>query len=272
MALLPWRVGFAVLKALARRSWGFTHEADAAWNVAAAHAGLLDEHAWKYRYRLLRWVERADTYLTLLHGTSWWARRVRVRGEFPAAAPACVMLTFHWGAGHWVWKLLRARGIRAYFLARKPLVQDFGHARVSAWYASLRGWGLKRIGSLGPLYTGGSGTRVLEALGRGDSIVAMLDLPSSGDRASETVELLDRAVNLPSGVARLAESARAPLAVFSCRLLDDGTRELWIEPLDAMSAAETMQRYACRLDALLREAPEAWLIWHEAVAAFAPRT
>jgi phosphatidylinositol dimannoside acyltransferase len=273
VALLPWSLGFALLKKLAHRPWPFHAEADAAWRIAGPHMRELGEEEWKCRFRLIRWVERTDTYLTLLRSRAWWRRHVRMQGEWPSGELACVLLTYHWGAGHWVWKLFRAQRIRAYFLARRPVVRDFGAGRFAAWYGTLRMWGLRCIGSLGPLYTGGSSEHVSHALARGNSIVAMLDLPTHGSKRAQAVSLLGRTIELPNGVVRLAESTGARVVLFSCGLdYVDGSRDLRVVTLPESTDAKTvMARYAEHLDERLHRSPEAWQMWHEAGGAFAVR-
>ncbi|HET6546742.1 MAG TPA: hypothetical protein VFG55_08365, partial [Rhodanobacteraceae bacterium] len=185
------------------------------------------------------------------------------------AAP-CVLLTCHWGAGGCVWKLLRARGIHAWFLARRPQVGDLGSGRVSAWYGRLRGWALGRIGSLGPLFTGGSSARVLQALALGQGVVGMLDLPARSAQAGTTLPLLDGTVHFPDGLARLAERAGVGVVLFSCGLDPrNGRRNLRVETLAAGTAAnETMRRYAAHLNRRLREESAYWQIWREARTLF----
>lgn len=269
-AALPWRLGYGLLGLLARRLATFRPEADAAWRVAHDYLPGADEHEWKRRYRLLRWVERADTYLTMIRSEAWWRRRIDVDGAWPAQGRACLLLTFHWGAGHWVWKCLRAHGLPAYFLARRPVVGDLGISRVALWYGALRAWGLSRIGGLGPLYTGGSSARIRAALAAGENVVGMLDLPAAAAQAPQAVDLLGCRARLPSRLVALANAEAAQVVVFSCGFdFASGRRRLGVEALPAeLGEAAAVQRYADHLSARLREAPECWLMWHEAPAIF----
>jgi hypothetical protein len=269
-AALPWSLGYRLLGRLARRSAVFRPEADAAWLVARRYLPAAEEHAWKRRYRLLRWVERADTYLTLSRSARWWQRRIDVEGQWPSPDGAILFLTFHWGAGHWVWKSLRAHGVPAYFLARRPVVGDLGVSRVALWYGSLRAWAFSRIGSLGPLYTGGSSARIRAALGAGENVVGMLDLPAGSAQRPLDVELFGRPARLPSRLAQIARSEAARVAVFSCGFdFATGRRRLRIEALPAqLDEASLLQRYADHLSACLLSAPECWMMWHEAPAIF----
>ena len=92
---------------------GVGDEADVAWNVMREYAGHGDEHAWKMHYKLVRWVERVDTYLVLVRGTAWWLSQVDRQGQWPRAGAPGLLLTCHWGAGHWLWRCLQSVGVRA---------------------------------------------------------------------------------------------------------------------------------------------------------------
>jgi hypothetical protein len=271
IACLPWRATYAVLKLLARRSVAFSNEADAAWAVARKHLPDADMLEWKTRLRLMKWVERVDTYLTLMHGARWWRRRIEVTGDFPPGAAPYLLLTYHWGAGNWIWKLLREHAIAAYFLARRPEALDFGTShRIALWYGRLRVWGLSRIGSMGPLYTGDSSRLIRETWTRGQSVVGMLDLPPRGTQKSERVPLLDGQARLPSGLVHLAQASGIRVVLLSCGLdFASGRRLLRIETLaNDLGVEDVLARYAGHLNARLRDAPEAWHMWHEAELMF----
>lgn len=268
VAVLPWRAGLCVLKLAAQRMRTFRIESDAAWQVASRYVSTGDVEAWKARYRLIRWVERADTYLTLTRSARWWRQHIDVTGSWPQGPEACLLLTYHWGAGNWIWKLLRRRGITAYFLARRPVARDLGASRIALGYAALRVWALRRMGSLGPLYTGGSIDRIRMAWQGGNGVVAMVDLPASPSQSRQRVMLLGQPAELSPRLAELASSAGVRPVVFSCGFdHESGRRQLSIEVLPmSSSAAALVDLYAHHLDDCLRKAPELWMMWHEAKA------
>lgn len=273
LAALPWSVAFPILRTLANNSSSFRPEADVAWNVAREHVRHPAESAWKSNYRLTRWIERVDTYLALTRSTSWWGRHVDVSGAWPQPDRPCLFLTYHWGAGFWVFKLLREHGFDAYFVARRPQVADLGASRVALWYGRLRGWSLSRIGSLGPLYTGGSSERVRAVFAGGGCMVGMLDLPARNLQAAVRVTLLGEPAMLPAGLVDLAMRAQASVALFSCGFDPcTGRRRLSVECIESPSCMEeVLARYTRHLDERLRAAPECWMMWHEARAMFVDR-
>ncbi|MBO9661309.1 hypothetical protein [Dokdonella sp.] len=270
LALLPWSLSFRAARLLAQHARLFRAEADAAWTNAAPFCADSDEGEWKFGYRLVRWVERIDTFLTLTRSPAWWRRRVDVTGDLPPSAAPGMLLTFHWGAGHWLWRLFVHRGIRAHFLARRPQALDHGRGRVALWYAQLRGRALRRIGSLGVLYTGGSAKRVAEALAAGEGVVGMLDLPAEDAQRAQRVPLLGRVARLPSGLLEIARAQNAPVRLLSCGLdTRSGRRLLQVEELPpALSVHELLARYGAHLEGAVRRAPEAWQMWHVAPLIF----
>ncbi|MGA9342851.1 MAG: hypothetical protein WBV61_11060 [Rhodanobacteraceae bacterium] len=272
IALLPWSLGFRILKQFARLEFVHRTSVENAWHVAQAHLPGVDETRWKRRFRLLRLVERVDTWLTLLRSARWWQTHTRIDGVWPPAQQPWVLLTYHWGAGWWVWMPLRAHGIHAHFVARRAQAVDLGASRVALAYGKLRNRALIRIGSLGPIFVGGGAERMIEALAANKSLVGMLDLPARAGQLAVRAPLLDGFVELPAGLARLAERNGIRVALFSCGLdFATGSRDLRIEPLPpGLPIDEVMARYVAHLDQRLREAPEAWQIWQEAGGMFVP--
>jgi hypothetical protein len=271
-ALLPWRWGFAWLKRLSVISFLHRDSVASLWAGAAPFFPGADAREWQRRARLLLLVEHTDAWLTLLRSDRWWRRNVRIDGAFPAPDRANLLLTYHWGAGNWIWRVLRAHGIGAWFLARRPHGRSLGMTRLSHLYARWRSFSLRRIGSSGIIFTGDSADAIRQALAAKESIVGMLDLGVREGQRAAAGTLLGRPVRLPFGLARIAQEAGAGIALFSVGLdWRSGTRDLRIETLPGSDAAAAMAAYIRHLDARLRAAPEAWQMWHEAHAIFMPR-
>lgn len=269
IALLPWSIGFRLLRRLARIPRLWRNAVDPAWNNAKPYLPTADETEWKFEQRLLRLVDNTDSYLTLLRSDGWWERRVDVVGEWPSSG-ARVFLTYHWGAGHWIWRFLRARGFDAGFVARRAEGRSLGMGRLSHAYAAFRGWAMRRIGSRGPLFVGAGKTALRDDLDAGASVVGMLDLPAGSQQRAFELPLFDRRALLPIGLAKLAIDAGSPITLFSAGLdVKTGRRTLRIESLpNDISLEEVMRRYAEHLDARLREQPAFWQIWRDASAIF----
>ncbi|HEY0178628.1 MAG TPA: hypothetical protein VGC30_03220 [Dokdonella sp.] len=269
VAMLPYGLGFRLLKMLARRARAFRAEAATACAAASEHVDVVDAPTWQFRFRLLLWVERADVFLVLMRSDRWWRRHVAVTGQWPDAAGGHIFLTYHWGAGFWIMRFLRRGGFRPWFLVRRHEARDFGQTRLARWIGGLRGWVLSRTGSRGLIYTGRSSERIRELLSTGGSVLGMLDLPARPKQRVQSVSLLDAYARLPDGLARLAVDSNSRVTLISCGLdFERGLRELRIEPLPRSSAVEILRNYARHLDSRLRTSPESWIMWREACAIF----
>ena len=274
IALLPWGLGFAVLKRIARSQRLYRTAAEPAWQAARAHAPDCDEREWKYRFRLLRLVDHADVYLTLLRGKRWRRRHLVESGAWPALPGPYLLLTYHWGSGNFIWPRLRELGIDAHFIARRAEGRALGMTRLSYWFGNFRARALRWCGSAGPIFVGASAGEIANVLDAGHSIVGMLDLPSRPDQRGAEVALLDARVRFPVGLSRIGAEKAIPIVLFSVGLdLTTGARHLRIETLPAgLSIDATMQHYAAHLDRRLREQHAYWQIWREAPAMFLPGT
>ncbi len=271
IALLPWRLGLACLRRMARGGHGLDAVADAAFSAAREHVDIGDEAAWKWRFRLLQLLERVDTWLLLLRPARWWRHQVEVLGEWPPEARASVLLTYHWGGGQWVFRLLREHGRAAHFIAQRSSVGDHGRGRVSLGLAAVRRRALARAGCLGVLYVGdGSGRRIGEALARGESVCGMLDLPARDDQGSFDGHLLGQPVRLPNGLLRIGAGAGVPVLLFSASFDPaSGRRRLQVEALPAGSdVAAIGARYLHHLDQCLRTESAFWQLWSVAPRLF----
>lgn len=269
VALVPWRFGFALLKRLARCERLYRLSVEPAWDAARTHGPDCDEREWKYRFRLLRLVDHVDVYLALFRGKRWRRAHVIETGNWPKPGP-CVFLTYHWGAGGWVWPRLRESGFVAHFIARRASGRALGMTRLSHWFGSLRAHSLRRSGGAEPIFTGSSADAIEQALDAGHGVVGMLDLPARMEQYAFILPLLGSRVRFPAGLVRIADERKIPLALFSCGLdFESGQRDIRIETLlPGLTSEQIMLRYAMHLESRLRETHAAWQIWREAPAMF----
>lgn len=270
VGLLPWRIGFALLKRVARMPSVFADVVTAAWQQAGRTLPALDRQHFSRRYRLLLLVDRCDSLLCLMRSTGWWQRQVDVQGDSPDRLAPGLLLNSHWGSGNWIWRLLAARGVPAFFVARRAEIGDVGRGWLSRGYLAWRRWAVHRMGCCGVIFTGGSSARVLGLLQRGQSVLGMLDLPARTGQASAEASLLGRKVHFPTGLAALAAQARVPVAIVSCGLdMDSGRRRLHLEILPAgLTADEILRRYTDHLQRRIETEPAQWQAWPQAPVYF----
>ena len=263
VAVLPWSLGFPLLRFLARHDKSHPDPVEQAYSAAKRYCEPADAEDWKWRFRLLRLLERVDAWLILLRPASWWRRQIDQVGEWPLESGPCVFLTNHWGGGQWIWRPLSEHGFKASFIARRAEVGDLGAGRIALWFARVREFGMRRTGGLGPIFTGGSGAKVVKALQCGESVVGMLDLPAQPHQTSALRPLLGGQVHFPVGLARLAVFNAVPIVLYSCAFdVATGRRSLRVETLPIDSDVETIAtRYMEHLDRCLQQDSAFWQLW-----------
>lgn len=274
IALLPWKIGFRLLKRMARRGYADGLGVERAWQAARPHLPQQDVDEWKSRFRLLQLVERVDTWLVLLRSARWWSGQIDQTGDWPEHDGPFVILTYHWGGGQWIWRQLHQAGIPAHFLARRAEVADLGAGRLATWFARVREFGIDRQGGCKVIFTGGSKARIREALQQHHSVVGMLDLPASATQAVLRRPLLDGEVAIPFGLLRVAAEANAEVIMFSCAFdLETGRRVLKILALpSAADVQAAASRYVEHLDHCLRCESAFWQVWGSAPLMFIAST
>lgn len=272
LALLPWKIGFRLLKRMARQGHGDGPGVERAWQAARPHLPGQDAEAeeWKSRFRLLQLVERVDTWLVLFRSARWWSRQIDRTGTWPDHVGPFVLLTSHWGGGQWIWRQLHEAGIPAHFLARHVQAEDLGGGRLAMWFARVREFGIVRQGGCKVIFTGGSSARILEAFQHRHSVVGMLDLPATTSQAVLRRPLLDGEVVIPYGLLRVAAAAGVEVLMFSCSFdPDTGRRRLQIIEMPTAADVQAIaSAYVEQLDRCLRSESAYWQVWSSAPLMF----
>lgn len=271
--LMPWSWYFALCKRLAKSRHPYRVAIERELDYARTLLPDLDPHRFRTEQALVKFVDAADFYLNLARSHRWFRRHVQVEGRWPEAGRSLLLLGSHWGAAHWIWCDLRRRGIKAWFLARRGGAADFGRGRLARWYASFRGWGLRRAGCAGVVTTGGALGKIAALFEQGDAIVVLNDAPASTSHASQEIKLLDRTARLPTGTIDLAARSHIEIAMFSMAFdVKTGTRTLRIASIarDHNVPEAILDQYAIELSALIRQRPGSWQTWTLAPALFSP--
>ncbi|MEO7012924.1 MAG: hypothetical protein ABI127_01345 [Dokdonella sp.] len=272
IALMPWKIGFRVLRKLARHEKSHKVHVDQSWQMARLYLSDEVEADWKWRFRTLRLIDRVDAWLALLRPRSWWSKQIIQSGEFPEADSPHVFLSYHWGGGSWIWSQLVRAGFPTHLISRRVEVADLGAGRLALMLAWVRLRGLRRLGGEEVIFLGGASGPVRQVLAAGHSVLGMQDMPPKPWDPVLRRPLLKGEVAYPFGLARLALEANVPVALLSFAFdMNTGKRSLNIITVPRGANLETIAtRYIEHLDECLREDSAFWQIWSLAPQMFVP--
>ena len=213
-ALLPWSLGYRVLRHVSRWEGLYRQEAQAALAQARRRGWAPDLRHWARVRRLVTLVDHADYYLARTRSNKWLDRHVDVHGEWPPAHRAGVICTFHWGAGMWGLRHANAAGLEPHALVYLPTDLHFAGRTVFRAYSRARAHDV--VATLGrpALDTSVSLRPVMRALDRGEQVIAAVDVPADQVSASVDMEILGMVARVPRGLMRLAVDRQLPVTVF----------------------------------------------------------
>ncbi|TWO72500.1 hypothetical protein FN976_07320 [Caenimonas sedimenti] len=265
-ALLPWRVGFRVLRRVAAHTWFYGEPNRRALSEAQRLGWVGDPAGWLLRRNLTSAVDHTDHYLARTRSDAWMARHLDVEGAWPPPGQASFLLTFHWGAGMWGLRHAGASGLQVNALVAPVNGEHFRGRAILHRYIVARtrsvALALRR-----PFIDVSAGFReVLRALGRSEPVLAVIDVPPDQVSTSVPVRILDLPARLPTALLRLAVERGIPVYLYTTGFrLDSGRRFLRIRPLGVPTeVAALANAIAGELDALIREDPPSWHFWSEA--------
>ena len=272
VAALPWRLGHRVARLLARAPALYREPVEAATRVAARYGWCDDAAAFAREQRALRLVDHADLYLSLHQGERVRREHVECVGAWPAGDTPILAITVHWGVGLFGIASLAATGRRIACLSTRLDEAHVRHDPVLLAYGRTRLAEVERVAGAKLIYAGEGARPFLRALERGESLLALIDVPPDAVGGAHPVRLLDRRAWLPSGLVKLAERTRIPVVFFAVELdAASGNRIVRIaEPFVVTDRDAAMQRLADALDHCIRRSPPAWTFWPFADAFFAP--
>jgi drug/metabolite transporter (DMT)-like permease len=274
IATLPRILMRAAVRGVANNRQRFGADVDATTAAVQRYFPLANRDDIARDYRLCRLADMLDFWLCRLRRERWSQDHVIVKKSAEISGPA-LFVTYHYGGGWWIAWILSRLGMRANLLIRHPLPTRRWIDRVIAAvgvYRNQRFAGL--IGN--PLVwsdEAGAAMKLRAGWKRGESAIALADLPVSNvDRYSE-VSLLARSAYLPSSLFELAALSRVPVYVFVGEWDPQTLRPLvridLLSP-SGSSAEDMISRYAARLDAELLRRPSAWHFWPAVEQFFEP--
>lgn len=264
--VLPWRLAFAVYRALA-------HLPLFSVRVAMFLAGIrrtreVDANAARHlawRHRLYFLLETGDAALAQVRGLRWMRRHLKRVGDFPRGPDSYVAIFFHYGTGLWGVRAMAEHGRPARLVGRpidreglrdRPFMRRYGEWRYDVAAHAGRG----------PIiFWGGARKQIAAALATGQAVLGAVDVPPTETHLLSPVTLLGRPTHFTHGLVEIAAQAGVPLVVF-CVGLSGDARERFLEVSDPIVAAgrpmaEVMQELAMHLDRYLARDPAGWYLW-----------
>ena len=259
---LPWPLAFRLLRVFARYPGLYEEE----WRPALAQARefvpIDDEREWARRYRLTRLVDHADFWLSRTRSARWLRRHVDGASQFPLRDRAAVGVFFHWCAGQWSVRALRANGPRAAVLAGRFSTRSMGGARLGFLYGHVRLRELARAGGRPLIYAPGTVKRALSDLAQGHWVIGTPDVPPTETALAVPVTLFGRPAWFAQGLLLIARRAQVPIVIFTLALdIDSGRRELRVSGPFAADDPHLLQRIAEYWEGLLREKSWGFTLW-----------
>lgn len=261
-AVLPWRIAFRVLRFATRYPGLYEEEWRPALVQAQRFVPIEDAAQWARLYRISRVVDHADYWSSRLRGDGWLRRHVDMRQHFPSLATPAVGVFFHWCAGMWGARALKASGPRASVLAGHFSQRSMGGARLGYLYGHIRLRELARASGLPLIYAPGTVKRALATLQQGGWVCGTPDVPPTETALGSSVRLFGQPALFAEGLLLIARRAGVPVVLFTLGLDPvSGRRDLRVAgPFDP-NDPDLLQRIVDYWEALLRERSWGFTLW-----------
>jgi predicted LPLAT superfamily acyltransferase len=211
--VLPWRASFALYGWLAQFDRLYAQQARASLSGARRLGVVKDPEQWLQQYRRMLMVDHADLFLSIFRRRAWLRRHVRLTGAtWPTSGGPFLAVTFHWGAGLWGLRHLKAQGRDVAVLVRDIPLGAFKGRPIVAAYAGLRSRRTAAVGGVETVSSSVNSLRELKRrLGAGQNLVALLDVPAEGKKNVLRAPFLGQTGVFPRGLAYLAARNRIPV-------------------------------------------------------------
>ncbi len=266
VALLPFRAGLALARALARIPSLYRRHAEGFAEGAARLGFAPDPQALLRRRRLYVLLDHVDLFWTRWHGDRWIARHLRIEGDWPADGKPFVVVFFHWGNGLFGIRHLAIRGFRASLIGRPVAEEQLKPFPIALWYARARYAASAANGRAEVIYWGGAKARITEALRDPlRTVLGAIDVPPTETHSLTPVNLLGRPTQFTHGLVKLAREQGWRLVPMHLGL-DPAARARVLRidaPIDPAAAPleHTMQRLADLVGERIAADPAAWWLW-----------
>ena len=264
--VLPWQLAFRVFRHMSGWEWLYREKENRALQNAVRHGWADCPDEWLKNRKLTTLIDHADHYLSRTRSDAWMDRHIAVNGEWPAAGAPAIALTFHWGGGMWAMRHAGYRGIRGRMLVA-PLQksEQFRGRWVLHRYIRSRMVTVAKTMRCPFIDVSQGMPPILAALGKGEHVHAVIDVPSDQVNSSAPVCILGMQARVPTALLRLAAERSIPVCVYVGGTdFASGERFVNITSLPVTSDPDILLRSVFgELDRRIREAPPAWHLWSE---------
>lgn len=262
--ILPWPLCFRIFHRLVRLKSLYRGEAEAALAGIAPIALVDDTKAWCEAVRMVRLVDHADLYLSLFRSDGWLRKHVTVTGNWPEGNTSFIAITFHWGAGMWALRHLRARGRKVSVLVKGLEKSTLRESSLSYTNVKLRYFEIERASGSNTVVSGRNSLYEMKRkLKAGVGIVGLMDVPLGDTRNFLATRLFGETAYFPRGLLYLAVNSNVPVVVYSMGLdRQSGRRNLTISPpLQFKNEEELLEILVGKLTELIEADSPAWHQW-----------
>lgn len=261
VALLPYRVGIAFARLVARRVALYepaAREALAQWRTVQAGA---DDAEWLAAFRFAKLVDHADLFWAMTRSDAFLLRHLPPVTRDALAGGPMLVISFHYGQGLWLMRWLREQGLRPRFLS-VPSVREGADSTLMFLYGRLRIRVVERLAGIAPIFVGGARRTIRDALASGETVYGLVDVPVPAASASHAnAGMFGRPLRFPAGMLESARGANARAAVLTGRLDARGERLVDLEHVGEADAL-SMATLARALERRIADDPAAWHFWN----------
>lgn len=222
------------------RSKEICKEAAFAFQGASRVFSISRPDEWMERFRIMRFLDRTDLYLTLLRSNRWMNQFVAVRGVWPKKMPF-LALTFHYGAGFWVFRHLRLHLNAISAVRSSSKHSEFGDDWVRFRYNQLRNWNLDHEMNSMALVVGADVVRgAVKCLQSGRSFIGLFDVPAERQKNALELPFLGGKARFNRGLVQIAKLAQVPIVVYTMRVDEGGLKRVLSisEPISTLDQGE----------------------------------
>jgi hypothetical protein len=230
---------------------------------ALKHLEIIDETAWKQRWKQVELLDVRDLYMMLFGRSRSVMAEIDPPDNFEIARNR-VMVGMHWGPAISILKLLANAGMQPTFPYRPPERELLRSRPFYYLFCSLATRYLSTTLKDRAVTTGGAGKVLQELLEVPGSICVLMDAPAQKGRPAMTRQVLGAPATFNVGFPGMFVERGKEYVLYAMNLADDGTVRKKLEfngPFRAGDTGQYMDNYVKFLDQHLSGDSSQWRIW-----------